>query len=119
MFPAAFPKANFYFQKREYDFWTISSFSKRPQFNREEVAAKATAGLEGTDRLVLICGDQKIMPGIMVLLAPGHTPGLRAVAGNTAKGTAFVPSDLSPIHRALREDLSGSVYTDLISSLAS
>ena len=119
MFPAAFPKATFYVQKKEYDFWIKNPFSKRAQFNRDEVALKAMADLEGTDRLALICGDQKIIPGIEVLLAPGHTPGLQAVAVNTAKGTAFVASDLSPIHRALREDLTGSVYTDLISSLAS
>ena len=119
MFPASFPKATFYVQKKEYDFWTKNPFSKRPQFNRDEVALKAMADLEGTDRLVLICGDQKILPGIEVLLAPGHTPGLQAVAVNTAKGTAFVASDLSHIHRALREDLTGTVYTDLISSLSS
>lgn len=119
MFPAAFPKATFYVQKKEYDFWTKNPFSKRPQFNRDEVALKAMADLEGTDRLVLICGDQKIMPGIEVLLAPGHTPGLQAVAVNTAKGTAIVASDLAQIHRALREDSTGSVYTDLIGCLAS
>ncbi len=119
MFPAAFPKATFYVQKKEYDFWTKNPFSKRPQFNRDEVGLKSMADLEGTDRLVLICGDQKIMPGIEVLLAPGHTPGLQAVAVSTAKGTAIVASDLAPIHRALREDLTGSVYTDLLSSLAS
>jgi glyoxylase-like metal-dependent hydrolase (beta-lactamase superfamily II) len=119
MFPSAFPQATFYVQKMEYDFWTQNPFSKRPQFNRDEIAFKAMADLEGTDRLVLICGDQKIMPGIEVLLAPGHTPGLQAVAVNTAKGTAIVASDLSHIHRALREDLTGTIYTDLIGCLAS
>ncbi len=119
MFPTAFPKATFYVQKKEYDFWMKSPFSKRPQFNRDEVALKAMADLEGTDRLVMICGDQKIMPGIEVLLAPGHTPGLQTVAVNTAKGTAIVASDLSHIHRALKEDLSGTIYVDLIGCLAS
>jgi hypothetical protein len=34
----------------------------------DPLAIKATADLEETDRLVLVCGDQKIMPGIEILL---------------------------------------------------
>jgi glyoxylase-like metal-dependent hydrolase (beta-lactamase superfamily II) len=119
MFPAAFPKATFYVQKKEYDFWTKNPFSKRPQFNRDEAGIKATVDLEGTDRLVLICGDQKLMPGIEVLLSPGHTIGLQGVAVNTAKGTAIVASDLAHIHRALKEDLTSTIFMDLIGCLAS
>jgi glyoxylase-like metal-dependent hydrolase (beta-lactamase superfamily II) len=75
--------------------------------------------LEGTDRLALICGDQKIMPGLELLLAPGHTPGLQAVAVNTAKGTAIVASDLAHIHRALKEDITGTIYVDCLACLTS
>ncbi len=119
MFPAAFPMATFYVQKKEYDFWIKNPLSKRPQFNRDEIGLKAMADLEGTDRLALICGDQKIMPGVELLLAPGHTPGLQAVAVNTAKGTAIVASDLAHIHRALEEDITGTIYMDLLACLAS
>ena len=75
MFPQAFPKAKFYIQKKEYDFWVKHPFAKRPPFSRvaDPLAIKATADLEETDRLVLACGDQKIMPGIEILLSPGHT----------------------------------------------
>jgi len=119
MFPKAFPKATFYVQKKEYDFWTKNPFSKRPQFNRDEAGIKATVELEGTDRLVLICGDQELMPGIEVLLSPGHTIGLQGVAVNTTTGTAIVASDLAHIHRALREDLTGTVFMDSLACLAS
>ncbi len=119
IFPKAFPKAAFYVQKKEYDFWIKNPLSKRPQFNRDEAGIKATADLEGTDRLVLICGDQKLIPGIELLLSPGHTTGLQGVAVNTAKGTAVVASDLAHIHRALREDLTGTVYVDSLACLTS
>ncbi len=119
MFPAAFPKATFYVQKMEYDFWIKNPLSKRRQFNRDEMGLKAVADLEGTDRLTLICGDQKILPGVELLLAPGHTPGLQVVAVNTAKGTAVVASDLAHIHRALKEDITGAIYVDCLASLAS
>ncbi len=119
LFPKAFPKATFYVQKNEYDFWLKNPLAKRPEFNRDEAGIKATADLEGTDRLVLVCGDQKLMPGIELLLSPGHTIGLQGVAVNTAKGTAVVASDLAHIHRALREDLTGTVYVDSLACLRS
>lgn len=116
MFPQAFPKAKFYVQKREFDFWAKHPFAKRPPFHHvaDDLAIKATADLEGTDRLVLICGDQKIIPGIELLFSPGHTIGLQTVAVNTAKGTAIVASDCLHAHRAFKENNTSIFITDLI-----
>lgn len=121
MFPQAFPQATFYLQKKEYDFWVKHPFVKRPPFNRlvDEVAIQATAQLEGTERLVLICGDQKIIPGIEVLFAPGHTIGLQTVPVNTAKGTAIVASDCVHYHRAFLENNTSILITDLIAWIES
>ena len=121
MFPQAFPKATFYVQKKEYDFWVKHPFVKRPPFNRlvDEVAIQATAQLEGTERLVLICGDQKIIPGIEVLFAPGHTIGLQTVPVNTPKGTAIVASDCVHYHRAFLENNTSILITDLIAWIES
>ncbi len=119
IFPAAFPKATFYVQKKEFDFWIKNPLSKRRQFGRDEAGLKAMADLEGTDRLALICDDQKILPGVELLLAPGHTPGLQVVAVNTAKGTAIVASDLAHIHRAFKEDITGTIYVDCLACLTS
>ena len=117
MFPAAFPKATFYVQKTEYDFWTKSPYSNRAPFSKDKLAIKATADLEGTDRLVFTCGDQKILPGIEVMLCPGHTPGLQTIAVNTAKGTAVVASDLVYLHKGFMMDLPSAVMVDMISWL--
>ena len=119
MFPQAFPKAVFYIQKKEYDFWTKSPYAKRAPFNRDEVAIKATADLEGTDRLVFTCGDQKLMPGIDLLLCPGHTIALQSVAVNTAKGTAIVASDAMHLLRALKADLPSTIIFDIVGYLSS
>ncbi len=121
MFPQAFPKAIFYVQKREYDFWVKHPYAKRPPFSRlaDPVAIRAMAELEGTERLVLICGDQKIMPGIEVLFAPGHTIGLQTVPVNTAKGTAIVASDCVHYHRAFLENNTSILITDLIAWIES
>jgi glyoxylase-like metal-dependent hydrolase (beta-lactamase superfamily II) len=116
MFPQAFPKARFYIQKKEYDFWAKHPFAKRPPFSHvaDQLAIKAAADLEDTDRLVLISGDQKIMPGIELLYSPGHTTALQTVAVNTAKGTAIVASDCLHAHRAFKENNTSILITDLI-----
>ena len=116
MFPQAFPRAKFYIQKKEYDFWAKHPFAKRSPFNRvaDPLAIAATANLEETGRLVLVCGDQKITPGIEILLSPGHTIGLQTVAVHTAKGTAIVASDCLHAHRAFRENNTSIFITDLI-----
>jgi glyoxylase-like metal-dependent hydrolase (beta-lactamase superfamily II) len=116
MFPQAFPNAKFYIQKKEYDFWAKHPFAKRPPFTHvsDPLAIKATADLEDTDRLVLISGDQKIMPGVELLYSPGHTTALQTVAVNTAKGTAVVASDCLHAHRAFKENNTSILITDLI-----
>lgn len=38
----------------------------------------------------LVQGDKEIIPGISVILAPGHTPGSQAVAVTTNKGLAVI-----------------------------
>jgi glyoxylase-like metal-dependent hydrolase (beta-lactamase superfamily II) len=121
MFPQAFPQATFYVQKKEYDFWAKHPFVKRPPFSRlaDPVAIQAMAELEGTDRLALICGDQKILPGVELVFAPGHTIGLQTVAVNTAKGTAIVASDCVHYHRAFRENNTSILITDLIAWIES
>ena len=118
-FPHAFPKAKFYMQKKEFDFWTKHPFAKKPSFyeygGNELATIKAVVDLKGTGRLVLVRGDQKIMPGIEVLLSPGHTIGLQTVAVNTEKGTAIIASDGLSMKRCFTEDSPPAFQTtDLI-----
>lgn len=82
-----------------------------------ESANQALAALEGTEPLLMVCGDQKIMPGIELLFAPGHTIGLQAVAVNTDKGTAIVAPDCAHIARSLKEDNPSRLITDMIAWL--
>ena len=76
-------------------------------------ANRYLARLEGKKRLHLIRGDKKILPGIELLLTPGHTPGMQAVAVNTAKGTAIVGSDLAHVAVSYRNDIPSAIITDM------
>jgi len=111
-----FPNAIFYIQEKEFNFWIKDPIAQKPPFLRlsDPVGNAYLAELEGTERLVLVNSDQAILPGIELLLAPGHTPGLQAVAVNTAKGTAIVGSDCAHIFRNYEEEIPSCFITDMI-----
>lgn len=111
-----FPNATFYLQENEYRFWLKDPIATRPPFKyfSDETSHAYLASLEGTNRLVLLKGDQEIVPGIECLLAPGHSVALQAVAVNTARGTAILGSDCAHTFRNYREDWPSAVITDLV-----
>ncbi len=110
-----FPRARVYVQQREFDFYLKDPVSKKPPFlmSSDPVGNAYLAGLEGTDRLVLVDGDREILPGIELLLAPGHTQGLQAVAVNTEKGTAIVGSDCGHVFKNYEEEIPSCFIVDL------
>jgi glyoxylase-like metal-dependent hydrolase (beta-lactamase superfamily II) len=111
-----FPNATFYVQDKEYHFWVKDKIATRPPFKylADEAANAYLSSLEGTDRLVLLKGDQEILPGIECLLAPGHTVALQVVAVKTAKGTAILGSDSAHILRNYQEDWPSALIVDLV-----
>jgi len=111
-----FPNATFYVQKTEFNFWIKDPIAKKPPFSRvtDPVGNAYLAKLEGTEKLVMVDGDQVILPGIELLLAPGHTPGHQVVAVNTARGTAIVGSDCAHIFRNYEEEIPSIFITDMI-----
>ncbi len=111
-----FSKATFYVQEKEFNFWMKDLVAKKPPFLMlsDPDGNPHLAKLEGTERLVFIDGDQEILPGIELLLAPGHTPGLQAVAVNTARGTAIVGSDCAHIFRNYEEEIPSCFIADMV-----
>ena len=61
-----FANARFYVQNEEYRFWLKDPIANRPAFQyvSDSTSQDYLASLEGTNRLVLLNGDQKIFPGI-------------------------------------------------------
>ena len=111
-----FPEATFYVQEDEYRFWTEDPVAMRPPFKSvaDPASTAYLAALENTDRLVLLKGDQQIIPGIRCLRSPGHTVALQAVAVNTVKGTAILSSDCAHVFRNYREDWPSALIVDLV-----
>ena len=112
-----FPNATFYVQEKEFNFWIKDPVAQKPPFLMlsDPVRNAYLAKLEGTKRLMLINGDQGMLPGVELLFAPGHTPGLQVVAVNTAKGTAIVGSDCAHIFRNYEEEIPSCFIADMVS----
>ena len=110
-----FPRARVYLQRREFDFWVSDPIAKRAPFARtsDPAAVQAIGALQGSGRLALAEGDQKILPGVELLLTPGHTPALQSVAVTTAKGLAVLTSDCAHVHRTFETDIPSSIICDL------
>lgn len=111
-----FPNATFYVQQKEFDFWIKDPLAKKAPFlmYTDPVGNGHLARLEGTDRLVLIKGDQEVRPGIELLLAPGHSPGLQVVAVNTVKGIAILGSDCGHIFKNYEMEIPSCFIIDMV-----
>lgn len=116
-----FPRATIYLQEKEFNFWIKNPIAQRAPFLQvtDPAANRYVGTLEGKKRLHLVRGDKKILPGIEVLLAPGHTIGHQAVAVNTAKGTAIVGSDLAHTFSSYRTDIPSAIITDMVAWMKS
>jgi len=110
-----FPKADVYVQKEEYNFWMNDPVARRPPFHFywDKNLDTDIETVEKENRLILVDGDQKILPGIECLLAPGHSIALQAVAANTEKGLAILGSDCGHLFENYRQDWPSSLIMDL------
>lgn len=110
-----FPAARIYVQRQEFEFWAADPIAKRKPFARvsDPVVIEQLGNLRGSERLALIDGDQQILPGIELLLTPGHTPALQSVAIQTGKGLVVLTSDCAHVHQSFEVDLPSSLITDL------
>ncbi len=111
-----FPNATCYIQRTEFNFWIKDPIARKPPFSRvtDSRGNAYLSRLEGTEKLIMIDGDQTILPGIELLLAPGHTPGLQVVAVNTAKGTAIIGSDCAHTFKNYEQEIPSIFITDMV-----
>ena len=73
-------------QKKEMDYWKNPLRVHRQAYKIE----LSEAGFE------LLDGDAKVLPGVRVMLTPGHSPGSQSVLVDTAKGLYVLPGDAVP-----------------------
>ncbi len=93
-----FPNAAYFASKTEVDYWTgpdpDMSKLRIPEENKKVFAANAKRYIGAIkDRLTPVSAGQKILPGMEVLSAPGHTPGHIALLVSSGKEALLNAAD--------------------------
>jgi glyoxylase-like metal-dependent hydrolase (beta-lactamase superfamily II) len=118
-----FPNARFYLQADEFEFWIKDPIAQRAPFLHPRVWDNSYKGLlkemERKGQLVLLEGDEQVVPGVECLLTPGHSPGLQSVAVSTEKGTAVLGSDCAMLFKNYEEDWPGAIICDMVAWMRS
>jgi glyoxylase-like metal-dependent hydrolase (beta-lactamase superfamily II) len=98
----AFPRARYVISKDEWNFWTSAQAEQKlEEHSREILITLARRNLLPLkDRLDLVDVETEIVPGIKAIAAPGHTPGLMALAISSKNERLICVSDvvLHPVH---------------------
>ncbi|MFN2178529.1 MAG: MBL fold metallo-hydrolase [Candidatus Promineifilaceae bacterium] len=96
---AAFKNARYIMHKAEWEFWTSENVLTQPQ--NEWMVPVVNRNLEPLrDRFDLIEEDTRVVPGVELKCAPGHTPGHMVVLISSGGEQLWYMSDafLHPIH---------------------
>lgn len=94
---AAFPRARYFVQRLELE-------HAREQHERDRVSYLAPnyEPLLASGQMNVLEGDCELLPGLSVMVLPGHTRGMQAVLVHSAGETACYISDLMPTHWHLK-----------------
>lgn len=99
---ACLPRARFYVQRTEYE-WIAAE--DRPGYDRE---------LMLRSRYKLLDGDvENVLPGISVLLTPGHSVGSQCVVAETPDGPVILTGDLIPTYENMEKNVPNGGHYDL------
>lgn len=94
-----FPNAQYYISEAEWQFWmaptvNLSSLLIPNQFKQGIIAAARKHLRAITSRVHCFQPDQEIIPGIVVIAAPGHTPGQSALKIESVSSQLIVVADV-------------------------
>jgi glyoxylase-like metal-dependent hydrolase (beta-lactamase superfamily II) len=93
-----YANAHYFICRDEYNFWTSEkSISRAPE--RHVICARKNLGVI-RDQIILFEGEFEILPGVLMVAAPGHTPGHMLVSLSSGDEQFIYISDmvLHPLH---------------------
>ncbi|MCB2225565.1 MAG: N-acyl homoserine lactonase family protein [Desulfarculaceae bacterium] len=110
-----FPAAQVHLHREEWRFWSEDPVSRRAplQWLRDEPSFRALEQAQSEGRLVLHQDGDTLLPGLGLIAAPGHTPGLMALTAETAKGRAILGSDCGHTWENYARDWPSSFICDM------
>jgi len=98
------PKATFWVQRREVEFWTGEGGQDR-WLRRflSDCFAQDLSAVRSSGRLKVIDGNLDVVEGIRLELVGGHSPGMQIVIVQSAKGPFVIANDALTTYRNLRD----------------
>ncbi len=123
--PEIYPKATFYIQRKEVEFWAgeVQGFAaiNKPEFlfGKSSVQLEAFEKLNLDERVRFLDGDSDIFPGISTIFTGGHSPGHQAIKVQTGKGPFLLCVDFADTFRNIDERIPVGSYTNLVEWMAS
>ncbi|TAL56447.1 N-acyl homoserine lactonase family protein [Pandoraea sp.] len=112
-----FPKATFYAQRREIEFFRSHS-RQHPAIDRFFSHQAYLASLIDNGRIREIDGDVTLPGGLEALKVGGHTPGSQMFCVPTPAGEAIITGDAIPLHRNYLERIPSGILTDVFEAVA-
>ncbi|MEI3848825.1 MULTISPECIES: N-acyl homoserine lactonase family protein [unclassified Microbacterium] len=111
---AAFPNSPVHIARAEHEFWT-GAMAEKTLFAHfgDPGAADALAGARREGRLHEFEGDHEIVPGVVVSVVGGHTPGQSIVTVPTTDGVVVLASDAVHFHEEVERDMLFQSMADL------
>jgi glyoxylase-like metal-dependent hydrolase (beta-lactamase superfamily II) len=98
------PKATFWVQRREVDFW--HGFGGQDRWTRRFLSDCYTqdlGSLQSGGRLRVVDGNLELVEGVQLEWVGGHSPGMQIVVVQTAKGPFVIGNDALTTYRNLRD----------------
>jgi glyoxylase-like metal-dependent hydrolase (beta-lactamase superfamily II) len=98
------PKATFWVQRREVDFW--KGFGGQDPWLRRFLSDsydQDLATLQSSGRLKVVDGNLELVEGVQLEWVGGHSPGMQIVVVQSAKGPFVIANDALTTYRNLRD----------------
>jgi N-acyl homoserine lactone hydrolase len=116
--PGLLKNAKFYVQRSELAY-AIDPIEWNSPYYESKLPGIKPPWFEVYDRLHTVDGDLELLPGILFVHLPGHTPGSAGVAVHTVKGTYLIAGDTVPLienweGNAKQKHIPSAMMTDLI-----
>ncbi len=99
-----YPRATFWVQKRELEFWAGSG-GQDPWYRRflSDCLKEDLETVRASGRLQVVDGVHDLMDGIRVEWVGGHSPGMQIVVVESTKGAFVIANDALTTYRNLRD----------------
>jgi len=110
------PRATFWVQRRELEFWTGPGGGQDRWIRRflSDCFVEDLAALRGNGRLRTVEGNAQPVDGVRLEWVGGHSPGMQIVAVDTGSGPFVIANDALTTYRNLRDWVPPAIHLNSI-----